>query len=97
MRRRSPPPVPGLPLLGAEGLAALHMLWLAEEHLGELHQVVNPHGAVGRHSMWFPLASGGGGGCTLGHVLGHWQVMHGHEESEWRAEAVRHAGMLFYV
>lgn len=31
------PPVPGLPLLGAEGLAALHVLWLAEEHLCELH------------------------------------------------------------
>lgn len=68
------PPVPGLLLLGAEGLAALHVLRLVEEQLGKLHQVVDPHGAVGRHSVWPPLAGGGGG--TLGRKLGHWQVVH---------------------
>lgn len=89
------PPVPGLPLLGTEGLAALHVLRLAEEHLGKLHQVVNPHGSVGRHSVWSLLAGGGGG--ILGYMLGHWQVMHGHEESEWRAETVRHIHAVLCV
>lgn len=81
------PPVPGLSLLSAEGLAALHVLRLAEEHLSELHQVVDPHGAVCCHSVRSPLSGAGGSrGSTLSHVFSHWQVMHGHEESEWRAE-----------
>lgn len=86
------PPVPGLPLLSAEGLAALHVLRLAEEHLSELHQVVDPHGAVSRHSVWSPVASGSG---ALAHVFSHWQVMHGHEESEWRTETLRQANTFF--
>lgn len=91
------PPVPGLSLLGAEGLAALSVFRLAEQNLGVLGQVVDPHGAVGRHSVRPPLADGG----ALGRVLARRQMMHGQEESEGRTretqsetETFAHQGLL---
>jgi len=68
-------PVPGLPLLGAEGL--LHHLGLAEQQLGVLGQVVDPHGAVGRDAQRALLVDRG----AVGRVVVQREVVHGQEES----------------
>lgn len=71
---QSAPPVPGLSLLRAEGLAALNVLWLVKQDLSVLDQVVDPHGPIScnsQHSLT----------CTFGQALGQRQVVHGQQES----------------
>lgn len=83
-----PPPVPGLSLLGAEGLAALNVLRLLEQDVGELDQVVDPHGPIScdpQHPFTAPR-----------HPLGQRQVLHGQQESGRRTgtRGVRFQGFL---
>lgn len=71
--RQSGPPVPGLPLLRAEGPAALSVLGLLQQDLGVLDHVVDPHGPVScnpQHSL-----------AADGRDLGQRQVVHGQQES----------------
>lgn len=70
-------PVPGLSLLRAEGLAALDVFWLVKQGLRVLNQVVDPHGAVSRHTQNPLLADS----CAFGCVLSEWHVVHGQEKS----------------
>lgn len=87
MNRLSAPPVPGLPLLGAEGLVGLDMLWLLKQGLSVLDQVVDPHGPVGCH----PQHSLAGYRCTFTQVLGQRHVVHGQQESAMGTETCRQA------
>lgn len=74
---QSAPPVPGLSLLRAEGLAALDVLWLVKQDLGVLDQVVDPHGPISCNPQHSLTASR----RTFSQALGQRQVVHGQQES----------------
>lgn len=70
-------PVPGLSLLGGEGVVALGVFRLAKQQLSVLGHVVDPHGAVGCDAHNAPTV----GRCPVGRVLVQRHEVQGQEES----------------